>query len=450
MKKIFITFILALCATVLNAQVKVLGKIEPNGPTDTYPTHVDSLGKGGLIAVGSWQERNAIPLARRKAGMLIRVKSATVDSTYTLGVSLTNANWTPFLTGPNITTSGALQKLGNDISIKNSPLFEGQVAITSAGSLNVYTGSYNGGLSHNNEADGSLKTVTMRAGGNATGNTADFYTSSGLNAYTFDKPIKINGVNVATISDISGPVDISGKEDKSNKVTSLAVADNSTYPTTQAVTTGLATKAGLSSHNSYSGFNSFYEDVRLGYTKKFNLEGNSTFSLQSTNGDQLVIANDSNDGGGQIATNINFRINNALIATTGQFDEGLSVRGSIDNDQPSDIARFNRVKAKFAPTDNDDVVRYQDIPKMFTYTTSGNGTTYEFTIPHGLSYTPTMVIVTGNSPDAVAVDGGGAMITPWARISGSNIIISYDWPSVALGGSPVSGINNLTWTIMVK
>ena len=227
---------------MLNAQVKVLGKIEPNGPTDTYPTHVDSLGKGGLMAVGSWQERNAIPLVRRKAGMLVRVKSAMVDSTYTLGVSLTNTNWTPFITGPNITTSGALQKLGNDISIKNSPLFEGQVAIRSAGSLDVYTGSYNGGVSHNNEADGSLKTITMRAGGNATGNTADFYTSSGLNAYTFDKPIKINGVNVATISDISGPVDITGKEDKSNKVTSLVVTDNSTYPTTQAVQTALDTK----------------------------------------------------------------------------------------------------------------------------------------------------------------------------------------------------------------
>ncbi len=99
MKNILITFILILSALTVSAQVKVLGKIEPNGPTDTYPTHVDSLGKGGLMAVGSWQERNAIPLARRKAGMLVRVKSAMVDSTYTLNIGLTNTNWTPFVSG---------------------------------------------------------------------------------------------------------------------------------------------------------------------------------------------------------------------------------------------------------------------------------------------------------------------------------------------------------------
>jgi len=93
MKKILMSFILTLCAILANAQVKVLGKIEPNGATDNYPTHVDSLGRGGFVAVKTWQERNNIPLPRRKAGMMVSVKSATVDSLYRLGVGLSNADW---------------------------------------------------------------------------------------------------------------------------------------------------------------------------------------------------------------------------------------------------------------------------------------------------------------------------------------------------------------------
>jgi len=105
---------------MLNAQVKVLGKIEPNGSTDTYPTHVDSLGKGGLMAVGSLQERNAIPLARRKAGMLVRVKSATVDSTYTLNVGLTNSDWMTFSTGSGNSQWGSIGGvLANQVDLQN-------------------------------------------------------------------------------------------------------------------------------------------------------------------------------------------------------------------------------------------------------------------------------------------------------------------------------------------
>ncbi len=103
MKKTLIILILVLAYQFANAQVKVLGKIEPNGPTDKYPTHVDSLGRGGLMTAASWQERNAIPAARRKAGMLVRVKSASVDSTYTLGMGLTNADWTAYVPTVNIT-----------------------------------------------------------------------------------------------------------------------------------------------------------------------------------------------------------------------------------------------------------------------------------------------------------------------------------------------------------
>lgn len=110
MKKIIAIFCFTL-VTVLTgkAQVKVLGKIIPNGVIDQYPTHIDSLGQGGLMTFKTWQERNSIPQPRRKAGMLVRVKSATVDSTYTLGVGLTNADWTPYKSASNIADITGLQ-----------------------------------------------------------------------------------------------------------------------------------------------------------------------------------------------------------------------------------------------------------------------------------------------------------------------------------------------------
>jgi hypothetical protein len=86
-----------------------------------------------------------------------------------------------------ITVSGALKKTNNNITINDHPILEGSVLITSAGSLTVETGSYNGGISHREANSGNM--VTMRAGGNATGNTADFKSSAGISAYVFDKPV---------------------------------------------------------------------------------------------------------------------------------------------------------------------------------------------------------------------------------------------------------------------
>lgn len=110
MKKLLNLIVLLLAITTCSAQVKVLGGIVPNGTTDTYPTHTDSLGRGGLMAVKTWQERNAIPLSRRKAGMLVRVKSLTVDSTYTIGGALANTDWIPFLLGGDVDISGKEDK----------------------------------------------------------------------------------------------------------------------------------------------------------------------------------------------------------------------------------------------------------------------------------------------------------------------------------------------------
>ena len=91
--------------------------------------------------------------------------------------------------------------------------------------------------------------------------------------------------------------------------------------------------------------------------------------------------------------------------------------------------------------------------KIFTYTTSGGGVSVKsFTIPHGLDYTPTMVIATGNSEDTMIGDMvAGASVSGGFRayIDGSNIVIDYD-NNIGGGVGPVAGTNNLTWTILVK
>ena len=92
MKKIILLYVFfQLIYSVTNAQIKLLDFISPaNGATN--PTHIDSLGKGGYMVVPSISNRNAIPITRRKYGMLVYVQA--VDSLYKLNsVNLDDLNW---------------------------------------------------------------------------------------------------------------------------------------------------------------------------------------------------------------------------------------------------------------------------------------------------------------------------------------------------------------------
>jgi hypothetical protein len=53
--------------------VPVTALIAPTDSADTYPTHAAIYGKGGLRTVSSIAERDAIPVSRREAGMLVFV-----------------------------------------------------------------------------------------------------------------------------------------------------------------------------------------------------------------------------------------------------------------------------------------------------------------------------------------------------------------------------------------
>ena len=93
MKKIILLFIIIVSINYnLKAQIALTGNITTAGVA-VYPTHIDSLGKGGLMTLPDLTTRNALPVKRRKQGMLVYVQAN--DSLYkltTADVSL-NTGW---------------------------------------------------------------------------------------------------------------------------------------------------------------------------------------------------------------------------------------------------------------------------------------------------------------------------------------------------------------------
>ena len=131
MKKIiFIAFLFLSFGSF--AQTKITATLVRNSPSDNYPVTSDSLQRGGMHVYASFAERDAIPLALRKFGML-----ATVNSfVFQLGAGLTNSDWVAFKPGgpvptlQQVTTAGA--ESFNAISI-SAPF---QSSVLSANALN--------------------------------------------------------------------------------------------------------------------------------------------------------------------------------------------------------------------------------------------------------------------------------------------------------------------------
>lgn len=58
--------------------------LTPSDPRDTYPTHLDIYGRGGYKAVGSDEERDAIPDDRLSIGCEVRVTNSEGSKLYYL------------------------------------------------------------------------------------------------------------------------------------------------------------------------------------------------------------------------------------------------------------------------------------------------------------------------------------------------------------------------------
>jgi hypothetical protein len=86
----------------------VAAPVVPFSTTDVHPSHEAAYGKGGYRSVANITERNAIPTARREAGMLVYVQAEGVI--YQLAADLTN--WVA------LTLAGSLAGL-SDAQIQN-------------------------------------------------------------------------------------------------------------------------------------------------------------------------------------------------------------------------------------------------------------------------------------------------------------------------------------------
>jgi hypothetical protein len=86
----------------------VAAPVVPFSTTDVHPSHEAAYGKGGYRSVANITERNAIPTARREAGMLCYVQAEGVI--YQLAADLTN--WVA------LTLAGSLAGL-TDAQIQN-------------------------------------------------------------------------------------------------------------------------------------------------------------------------------------------------------------------------------------------------------------------------------------------------------------------------------------------
>ena len=120
-KVVFLISIIVSINYSLHAQIALTGNITTAG-TAVYPTHIDSLGRGGLMTLPDIATRNAIPVKRRKQGMLVYVQAN--DSLYkltTADVSL-NTGWLAvgLLTQQKLTDSLNSRLKANDtLSLSN-------------------------------------------------------------------------------------------------------------------------------------------------------------------------------------------------------------------------------------------------------------------------------------------------------------------------------------------
>jgi hypothetical protein len=92
MKKIILLFVIIVSIHYnVKAQIALTGNITTAGVA-VYPTHIDSLGKGGFMTLPDLTTRNTIPVKRRKQGMMVYVQAN--DSLYKLtSADLSNSGW---------------------------------------------------------------------------------------------------------------------------------------------------------------------------------------------------------------------------------------------------------------------------------------------------------------------------------------------------------------------
>jgi len=133
-KKIILLFIaLQFFYSLANAQIKLVGNITTSGVAN-YPTHIDSLSKGGYMSMPTIALRDAIPTLRRKYGMLVFVQDNGII--YKLNAAtLANEDWVTLSFGA---TTDAVNLTGTTLksTVINSSLTSvGTIASLTTGAI---------------------------------------------------------------------------------------------------------------------------------------------------------------------------------------------------------------------------------------------------------------------------------------------------------------------------
>ena len=400
MKKLISILMLAVAVVTAHAQgVNVLGKIVPNSVIDTYPTHVDSLGRGGFVAVATWQERNSIPTPRRKAGMMVSVKSAAVDSLYRLGVGLTNAHWVPY--APSVDVSGKANLSGGN-SFSGAQVVDGEDGL--------FVTYAEGGNRSSSLIAGNLSLYGGTGGGEAQLNPNQLSMTGSVGRALVD--LSSGNPSISLIKTPSG----GGHSTTIELDNTLSTSNTLKLPTvngTLALTSDIADKASISGDNEFFGQNTFYNPVQL--TDVYNYG-----TYYADNGFQGP----------------------AMIFYTAPISS-YSIVMDYDYDNPP--TKDESIKV---PSKSGTLALTSDIPKILTISSTGDGTTSVFSSPHGLSYTPTFITATPNTLDAAEgvrpTTGTVGARSYYLTADATNVYLRLSADSI-----PASGAN-LKWTLMIK
>lgn len=133
----------------------VAGKVVPFTTDDTYASHEDIYGQGGLMSVTDITERDAITTARRKEGMIVHVISE--NKKYTLSGGITNSDWIGLIQ-ENTSSSAEIDEnglIGQPVYVKSG----GHIALAKATTgynkfVGLLTASVNSGFSGKYQCDG--------------------------------------------------------------------------------------------------------------------------------------------------------------------------------------------------------------------------------------------------------------------------------------------------------
>ena len=133
MKKIILLYlVLQLSHSLVNAQIGLAGNITTLGVAQ-YPTHIDSLGKGGYMVLPNIAMRNSIPALRRKQGMMVYVQS--VDSLYKLNSASLDNTWLAIGLTSSVDVARFLSyaKLSDSLFIRGNSIMDSNLYVKGQG-----------------------------------------------------------------------------------------------------------------------------------------------------------------------------------------------------------------------------------------------------------------------------------------------------------------------------